>query len=82
MNTKICKNCLLFNREKKECKAAIIVNGEKIHMPVFPEDQCHMEELGIEAEQIRWWVENDQGEQSEKGKVKIEYPENFFGNKP
>ena len=70
----ICGNCLLFNPEKKECKAAILIEGKTYHLPVSPEDNCHMEELGIEINQVRWWVdENDKS-------VKIEYPEGFFGD--
>lgn len=71
-----CKNCLLFNKKKLECKVAILVQGQQIHMPVSPEDLCHMEELGIEVEQVRWIEEKDK---DEKTYVKIEYPNNFFG---
>jgi hypothetical protein len=76
-----CKNCLLFNYEKSECKVAILINGNEYHMPVFLEDNCHFDELGIPVEQVRWFVENEKGESADKGVVKIEYPENFFGNK-
>jgi hypothetical protein len=49
-------------------------------MPVFPKDKCHMEELGIEIQQVRWWVEGQDGKPTDgDGKVKIEYPNNFFG---
>jgi len=73
---KICNNCLLFNREKSICKVAILIEGEKFHMPVDPGDKCHMEELDIPIEQIRWWIEDPKtGKQiSENGIVKIEYP--------
>lgn len=76
-----CKNCLLYNREKGICKVAILVNGEQVHLPVFPEDNCHMDELGIPVQQVRWWVENPKtGEATDgDGIVKIEYPEDFFG---
>lgn len=77
---KICNNCLLYNREKGVCKVAILHEGKEIHMPVFPNDSCHMEELGIEIKQVRWWVENDKGEPVDgNGTVKIEYPIDFFG---
>lgn len=76
-----CKNCLLYKKEKKECGVSVIIEGEIMHLPVSPEDNCHMDELGIEVNQVRWWVENkNTGEQTEKdGIVKIEYPEGFFG---
>jgi hypothetical protein len=41
-----------------------------------------MDELGIPVDQVRWWVENKEGKKIDgNGIVKIEYPENFFGNK-
>ena len=75
-----CRNCLLYDRKKGICKVAILVNGEQIHLPVFPEDNCHMDELGIPVEQVRWWVEDPStGKPAGTGVVKIEYPEGFFG---
>lgn len=76
---KNCGNCLLYNNLKKECKTAILMEGKEVHMPVLPSDSCHMEELGIQIEQVRWWVEDEKGNPTEKGKVKIEYPAGFFG---
>jgi hypothetical protein len=76
----ICKNCLLYNHEKKECKVAILIEGKEYHMPVNQNDSCHMDELGIEVQQVRWWTEDDKGNPtSGNGTVKIEYPKNFFG---
>jgi hypothetical protein len=76
-----CGNCLLFNKTNLTCNVAILIEGKKYHMPVNPNDKCHMDELGIPVEQVRWWVEDpNTGEKTEKnGVVKIEYPENFFG---
>lgn len=71
-----CKNCLLFNKKKLECKVAILINGQEVHMPVNPEDFCHIEELGIEVDQVRWTESEDE---NKKKCVKIEYPNNFFG---
>ncbi len=50
-------------------------------MPVSPEDKCHMEELGIEIQQVRWWTEDaETGEKTNNnGVVKMEYPKGFFG---
>jgi len=70
-----CKNCLLLNKKKMECRVAILVNGNQIHMPVFLEDNCHLEELGIEVDQVRWLEEKNK---ENKTCVKIEYPEGFF----
>lgn len=76
---KICGNCLLYNNTKGECKVAILIEGTEHHMPVFPKDKCHMEELNIPIEQVRWWVEDEQGNPTkDKGTVKIEYPKGFF----
>ena len=76
-----CKNCLLYDNNKGICKVAILIDGEQHHMPVFPEDNCHMDELNIPVEQVRWFVENPETGKltSGNGIVKIEYPENFFG---
>lgn len=76
-----CQNCLLYHRAKGECKVAILVNGQEYHMPVFPNDRCHMDELGIPVEQVRWFVTDPKtGKQtSGNGVVQIEYPEGFFG---
>jgi len=79
----ICNNCLLFNRSKQECKVSILIEGAEYHMPVSPGDKCHMDELGIPVQQVRWYVEDPQtGEPADKGTVKIEYPEGFFGSNP
>jgi hypothetical protein len=76
-----CKNCLLFDRQKGLCKVAILVDGKQYHMPVFPDDNCHMDQLGIPVEQVRWYVEDPvTGEPTDgNGVVKMEYPEGFFG---
>lgn len=77
----ICGNCLLYNHQKGECKVAILVEGQEYHMPVSPKDKCHLQELGIPIKQVRWYVEDDNGMPASNGKVKIEYPEDFFENK-
>lgn len=74
-----CKNCICYNRTKGICKVAILINGEEHHMPVFAEDNCHMEELGIPVEQVRWFVTDKEGNPAKNGIVKIEYPEKFHG---
>lgn len=76
-----CGNCLLYRRERGDCGVAVLVGGETLHMPVDAGDHCHMDELGVEVKQVRWWVEDrETGEQTDKdGTVKIEYPDGFFG---
>lgn len=77
---KICGNCRLYNHDKGTCGVAVLIEGKQYHMPVFPKDKCHMEELGIEINQVRWWVEDKFGNPIDgEGTVKIEYPEGFFG---
>lgn len=77
----ICGNCLLYNQPKGECKVAVLVEGKEYHLPVFPKDRCHFDELGIPVNQVRWWVEDDEGKPTAgSGTVKIEYPEGFFGD--
>lgn len=79
---KTCGNCLLYNNSKKECKIAILIEGIEYHMPVCETDSCHMDDLNIPVQQVRWWVEDENGEPTAgDGTVKIEYPEGFFGNK-
>ena len=77
----ICRTCGAYNKAKGECRVAILYGGTEFHMPVAAEDKCHMLELGIPVDQVRWFVEDEDGNPSKTGKVKIEYPENFFGDK-
>lgn len=76
-----CGKCLLFNKIDQTCGVSVLVEGKKYNMPVSPEDNCHMDELGIPVNQVRWWVEDPKtGDKTDKnGIVKIEYPEGFFG---
>lgn len=77
---KICNNCLLYNRQNSTCKISILLEGKQYNMPVDPGDKCHMDEIGIEIKQVRWWVEDQEGKPTDKdGTVKIEYPKEFFG---
>lgn len=78
---KICNNCMLYDRDKNQCRVAVLVDGKEYHMPVEPSDPCHFDELNIEISQVRWWVEDKDGKPTDgDGTVKIEYPEGFFGN--
>lgn len=79
---KICNNCLLYDRKKGQCKVACLIEGKEYHLPVFPGDKCHMDDLGIEVKQVRWWVEDEKGHPTAgNGTVRIEYPTDFFGEK-
>lgn len=75
----ICGNCRLYNHHKGECKVTVMIGENQFHMPVFPNDKCHMDELGIEVEEIRWWTEDPlTGNPTDKdGVVKMQFPENF-----
>lgn len=66
----VCGNCLLYDRVKGQCRVAAVIAGEVYHMPVEPGDRCHMDELGVPVEQIRWFEEG--------GSVKVEYPESLL----
>jgi hypothetical protein len=89
---KKCRNCLLYNNQKQHCSVLVLYNGEKINPPTSPEDDCIFEEeyktineKGVEevwkpqVEEVKMWVENEKGERSDKGIVKIQYPISFFG---
>lgn len=77
-----CKNCLLFDSAKRQCKVAILSDGRQYHMPVDPDDYCHMDALNIPVQQVRWWVEDPKTGKptSGDGIVKVEYPVGFFGD--
>lgn len=74
MKEPLCKNCLLYDKNKGICKVAVILEGKTFHLPVFPDDSCHMDQLGIPVEQVRWFQD-----ENDNNKVKIEYPKGFFG---
>lgn len=89
---KKCRNCLLYNIQKQHCSVLVLYNGEKINPPTSPDDDCLFEEeyktineKGIEetwkpqVEEVKMWVENEKGERTDKGIVKIQYPSGFFG---
>jgi hypothetical protein len=73
---KVCKNCQLYNPQAGLCSVNVYLGEEKYNMPVFPNDKCHMDELGIEVKEIRFWTEDPKtGEKTGKdGVVKMEYP--------
>jgi hypothetical protein len=89
----ICKNCRLYNPARGLCSVVILHEGERVNIPVDPNDQCFFEQQYFdpttgsfedfnEVKEVKFWVENDKGQKTNKdGVVKIEYPEGFFGDK-
>jgi hypothetical protein len=39
----ICKNCQLYNPSEGKCSVIILYGGEKITIPVDPDDECFFE---------------------------------------
>ncbi|MCK9458442.1 MAG: hypothetical protein M0R80_02215 [Proteobacteria bacterium] len=79
----ICKNCSLFDRNNSICRVVILSEGERINIPVDPDDKCFFnnkftaleekagkiveEQFKPEIEQVRWWVEDPETGQQTKG---------------
>ena len=95
MKQPICKNCRLFDSHQKRCAVIVIYDGEKYNLPVEANDPCfyeneflalnednQIESFKPEVQQVKFWVEDPvTGAKTDKpGKVKIEYPEGFFGD--
>jgi hypothetical protein len=90
---RICKNCLLFDSKNNRCKVVVLHNGDRYNIPVDPEEECFFEDkfeavnlegkketFSPEINQVKWWCEDpNTGEKANKGIVKIEYPDGFFG---
>lgn len=89
---RICNNCKLFNPHSSECSVVILHEGERHRIPVDPQDECFfegmyfdpttkaMEDFAGDIKEVKFWVENEKGEKTNKnGTVKMEYPEGFFG---
>ena len=89
----ICKNCALYDWERRQCKVTILHEGKKLHPPTDPSDKCIFDDQYVcvtekgkrefwqpEIDVVKWWVENPEtGDRANNGIVKIEYPEGFFG---
>ncbi len=91
----ICDNCRLYDPGKGVCSIFVLVDNQKLQVPVNPDDRCiyldlptkqdktiTKEDITEEIKQVRWWTEDPEtGEKTNgKGVVKIEYPPGFFGN--
>ena len=71
----VCGNCRLYDNKNEQCNVSCMIDGEVYHLPVFKEDKCHMEEMGIEVQEIKWWSEDPEtGDKSSTGIVKMQYP--------
>jgi hypothetical protein len=90
----ICGNCKLFDPQIAKCRIVILHEGQRVNLPVDPEDSCFFEgqyfdptekakkNFTEDIQQVRFWVEDDQGKPTNKdGTVKIEYPPEFFGGR-
>ena len=85
----ICGNCRLFNPKTKRCAVVVLYEGQKINIPVDADDKCFFENEYIaindkgekesfkaEINEVKMWTEDPKtGEKTDKGVVKIEYPE-------
>lgn len=90
---RICKNCKLFDPNKSQCSVVILHEGQRIKLPMDPDDSCFFEEqyfdpttksledFANEIQEVKFWVEDEHGKKTDKdGKVKVEYPIGFFGD--
>jgi hypothetical protein len=85
----ICKNCRLYDPGKKHCSVVVLWEGERVHIPVDPQDKCFFtdkfdsnsgENFQDDIKQVRFWTEDEKGQPTNgNGTVKVEYPEGFFG---
>ena len=90
---RICKNCRLFDSARSTCRVVILHEGSRINLPVEAQDPCFFEQEYFDPnigdfvdfndiKEVKFWVEDEEGNQTDKdGIVKIEYPENFFGDR-
>lgn len=95
MTQRICKKCSLWRKPKGQgpglCSVVILINGERIRIPTDGEDRCFFDQTWVNPEtgkeenfhdvqQVKFWVENEQGEKVKgDGIVKMQYPDGFFG---
>jgi hypothetical protein len=91
-NEPICGNCKLFDASKHQCRVVILHEGNRVNLPVDPQDPCFFEQTYFdpvtgqeesfnEIKQVRFWVEDNEGKPIDgNGTVKMEIPEDFFGD--
>lgn len=89
---RICHNCQLFDRDNSQCSVVILHEGQRINLPVLPQDPCFfergyfdpttkaVEDFTEDIQQVKFWVEDKNGKPTKgNGTVKIQYPDGFFG---
>lgn len=89
---RICKNCKLYNPSAGECAVVVLHEGQRLRLPVDPEDACFfeepyfdpttkaMEDFADDLKEVKFWVEDKDGNKTDKdGVVKFQYPQGFFG---
>jgi hypothetical protein len=88
----ICRNCKLFNPARSVCSVVVLYEGQRLNIPVDPEDSCFFEQTYFDPilnkeetlndiKQVRFWVEDKDGKKTDKdGKVLMEFDNGFFGD--
>lgn len=89
---RICRNCKLYDSGRGECAVIVLHEGQRLHLPVLPNDSCFFEgqyfdptteavdDFAGDLKEVKFWVENDKGQKTGgNGVVKMEYPEGFLG---
>ena len=71
---RICKNCKLYDANNEECSVIVLYEGQKIKVPMSPQDNClyeteffdpttnSMQNFSEDVKQIKAWMENENGE--------------------
>ena len=69
----ICGNCRLFNGDKRICKVVVLYAGERINIPVDPQDKCFYqnkftaihpvdkdikEDFNVDIQEVKFWMED------------------------
>lgn len=85
---RICKNCKLYDPREGHCTVVILHEGQKFNIPVDPGDPCFFEQEYFdpvtktledfnEIKEIRMWVEDEKGQKTTQGIVKVQYPDDL-----
>ena len=86
---RICKNCRLYNDKDQVCSVVVLFEGKKLHVPMDPQDTClyenqyfdptteSLKSMVDDIKQLRMWVEDENGQKSKEGIVKIEFPDDL-----
>ena len=78
--SRICGNCKLYDGHKEECSIVVLYEGDKVKVPMSPQDSCiyeteffdpttnSMQNFSEDVKQIKVWMENESGEKIGKRK--------------